>query len=913
MSSAVADQGSPDLNRASLANGNTLGTGNLNGSDIPRAPVANRNVFTLMGIFNSVYLVQEVIEPVLRLVLELLTALLLGITFCVQSVSVMISFDSVVSGIFKSISRTVATVISLVTNYLLNSESERKAVSHTFVNYYANIMWTYIAYRINYEIYHQFFFFPMILMSLLTIICQVYMTRNEIAIEPSPGNVRLLSSVLVVLGAVVYAQSQAVSWKSLPVMLLLMKVPINTLYSGLGLLFRLSLALDGDENETGNSPEGFPVHNNGNLSPGNNHNSVSDDENLYIYVIEIMRSILWTLISAYEYSLCFHRFPLPQQLPATALSSVSDVSAVIHNSSTLANVTTTILSLINETLVNATGQSGLSSKNWQDVVEAATAASFISAARNSNTSAASISASLASSSHYHARKDRWFYLLLLFHDLIHLTIPVKKLLLKFVKDAFIQQQFPHVTAEELQGLSADDRCSICLCEHNLQTVRLPCSHLLHQQCLNRILQDLRSSRCPICRAEIMPVATGGNGRTGDGNNNLQEFIIGTGSPGGGGGGRDHGPGGGYEFRDVIRVRILTPSVRVGPLINRLSGHPTVTGLATNQPGPQPSFTQRSHPNNFTSTSSGVSSNPPSIPNPIQSRTNAADRVSFRTIFNTNNSHSADVSSTDTSVNHQPPAAQYIRLNLRNLQRSLRENSSGPTNQNNADTGDINSHSAPPDYANLSLDDFFQQVIREVEQHSTSTQSENAMSDNVLNNNSNSINIPGSRQEFPEPSQSREGDSSLTAPENIESVMEVVPPREAVSPLREEGTSSASKDVTETIRQSPESCTSGEKNPEEAIDPLIASTASNDSSRVRRKRSLPTDSSSNTVPISAPKRRKSVRRPPSSETENVSNSSNTSASKIITNTSIEKARQESKKRKAEEMQTNLNNNTSEKDN
>lgn len=599
----------------------------------PRLPAAagnNRNtVFSIIGIFNSVHLVQEIIEPILRLILDLLTVVLLGITFCVQSVSVIISFDSVVSGIFKSVSRTIAGVMALITNTFLQSESERKIFSQAFVNFIANIFWTYIAYTINREVYEHFFFLPMIATGVLTVLCQVYMIRNEIQIIPSRSNQRILFGLLLALSVVVFWTSLRVTGTSLSVMLLLMKVPIDTVSFGLQLLLKLSPS-----------------------SPTDGVGGSGEDS--LIYVSEIMRASLWALISAYEYSLCFHPYSsLPTSSSASSSSLVSQGLSAL-NESTVTNLTSSIVTLINETFVNMTGQPAM--------VSGSTFLPFLTNTLANSTMFAAAAAVPVMSSHpfphYHSRKDRWFYLLLLFHDAIHLTMPIKKLLMKIVKDAYISQQFPRLTNDDLQSLPRDDRCSICLNEHNTTSVRLPCSHILHQSCLNRILQDARTSKCPICRAEILP-----NNRNngGSGGTTSSEFILGAAPVVTRTTGNQHETA--YELRDVIRVRIITPTMR----LNNLATNPTANLARTNINNNNTLRSRFSFNFNNANTMNAVNPTTTAAQQPAflqtQPRGPPEDRVMFRS-------------------NSQGSGLQYVHLNLNNRQNL--GNNAGPVSSSNLD-------------------------------------------------------------------------------------------------------------------------------------------------------------------------------------------------------------------------------------
>lgn len=73
----------------------------------------------------------------------------------------------------------------------------------------------------------------------------------------------------------------------------------------------------------------------------------------------------------------------------------------------------------------------------------------------------------------------------------------------------IKKQFIKITSEELEKLHLNNEiCSICLNEYDSDTIRLnSCSHYLHLECLNHIIDynrsSFRQSKCPICREDIL--------------------------------------------------------------------------------------------------------------------------------------------------------------------------------------------------------------------------------------------------------------------------------------------------------------------------------------------------------------------------------------------------------------------------
>jgi hypothetical protein len=443
-------------------------------------------LFRLIRILSSIQFIHEIVEPLFRFILDVLTAALLGITLCMQSVSLIISFDSVITGVYKSISRNLANGIVSLASFFI-SESERKALSTSLVNYSANLFWTYIAYKMSVENSRAFFYKPLIIFGVLNVLVNIFVTRNELIVLNTFWNRQMLYSLLISLSYLIVRQAKSVSRHSRPVMLLLLKTPINSLFSGLEFLFRFTLSQNGDDLIF--IPPAAPVNpaapnNNNNIGEGGVPTSVSNHgyaeyDNISNYVLEIMRLSLWTAISLYEYSICLN--------PTSG--SIAD-----------------------------------------------------------------------SMEHFNLKRDRWFYLLLLFHDFINLSVPVKKLLMKITKDALIQQQFPRITEAELRNLPEDDRCAICLCDHNTSSVRLPCQHLLHAQCLNRVLQEgnrFNPSRCPICRSDILPagnpLASGGALAAAAAGGGANEVLT-------------HGDQS-FELRDIIRVRIITPTTRFNGATN----------------------------------------------------------------------------------------------------------------------------------------------------------------------------------------------------------------------------------------------------------------------------------------------------------------------------------------------------------
>jgi hypothetical protein len=535
--------------------------------------VNNRNRGrTLLGIFSSVHTIREITEPVILLILDLLTVVLLGLTFCVQSVSVVISVDNVISGLCKALSRNLAGVIASFPLFI-PSESERKAISNSLVSHFLNIFWVLIAYKMNLETYFSFFSsFFYLYFAFLNAFLSIYIVKNEIQFLNVFWNRFILYSLLILTTISIVYQISFVSSKAAPVLILLLKIPINNVFLGLELLVKLfsngddditvtsvtlpTLPISTQQQEAQGTTTTTQIPNQSFLLPTSNHGYNDFDNNNLCCLLEILRLSLWTFISVYQYAICVN--PLPASLSANSASSSSATLNTSSVSSSEINMTDSILHTAAEVLrsTTVTATPGLRLKSFE---------------------------------FFNARKDRWFYFLLLFHDFINLSIPLKRFSLKVIKDSIISTQFPKLTSEELSSLPADDRCSVCLCDHNTSSVRLPCSHILHQQCLNRILQDgvnsFSTSRCPICRTEIA-TTTASSSASGTAASlllNDSELAMLADLLGGGNGGTaargasGSGPTNGnnnnnnnnnnngtneiatFRLRDIIRIRIITPA------------------------------------------------------------------------------------------------------------------------------------------------------------------------------------------------------------------------------------------------------------------------------------------------------------------------------------------------------------------
>jgi hypothetical protein len=67
--------------------------------------------------------------------------------------------------------------------------------------------------------------------------------------------------------------------------------------------------------------------------------------------------------------------------------------------------------------------------------------------------------------------------------------------------------FEYMEAAEIEGLQSDEVCAICLDEFSIEgvaaaarVIRMPCSHIYHEDCIVEWLEN--SNMCPMCRYEL---------------------------------------------------------------------------------------------------------------------------------------------------------------------------------------------------------------------------------------------------------------------------------------------------------------------------------------------------------------------------------------------------------------------------
>jgi hypothetical protein len=333
----------------------------------------------------------DLFPPVLKLVMDIASVLLLGLTFAFQSVSVLVALDVVFVAMYQFACTQLSKVFSILVFFTPN-ERERSATIAGFFKFYSNVMWVRVAYRnINTDCWKFMYWAPMLAVAVMQALVAFYTERlvtDQRMINQAMYSVVLFSLFLMVFNLITSAPDYI-----LMETVLLLRSTIDALCSSADTILRLcdtTAALDS-------------------ASP--------------IYMTQIARYSFW--------------------------ASVHMIWLII---------------------------------NWTQPADRA-----ITVAMH--------------------RADRFLYFMLFMHDLLDLVVPLRQLMRQVVHERYVAKTFPRLSASEL-GAVAAETCPVCLSEHNAHTVRLRCNHLLHTQCLQRILQQAADTqnpaacRCPMCRAAI---------------------------------------------------------------------------------------------------------------------------------------------------------------------------------------------------------------------------------------------------------------------------------------------------------------------------------------------------------------------------------------------------------------------------
>ena len=113
-----------------------------------RRNIRNWDAFGTIYNFASRVLAAELFEPVLKFVFDLSAALLLGVTFIFQMLSVFIALDVVVLSFYQVTCSYCGRLFSALMTFI-TSERERSATVIEVIKYISNIFWVKVIYTVN--------------------------------------------------------------------------------------------------------------------------------------------------------------------------------------------------------------------------------------------------------------------------------------------------------------------------------------------------------------------------------------------------------------------------------------------------------------------------------------------------------------------------------------------------------------------------------------------------------------------------------------------------------------------------------------------------------------------------------------------------------------------------------------------
>ena len=332
----------------------------------------------------------DLFDPVFRLVLDVCSAALLGITFVFQSLTVLVALDVVFATLYQSVSAQLASTFSKLLTFLPH-ERERRAAMMGLIKFYSNVMWVRLVYPVHNDCWTYMAGGPLFWIGVMQTIVSFFaerLTSDERMVTQALYMIFLFSLFLMVFNTITGAPDYI-----LMETVFLLRSPIDAICSSVDTLFKLS------------------------------DSALAVDQSMSVYTTQIARYSFWTSVHLLQLGIAI-------RAPVSATTSL--------------------------------------------------------AAR---------------------RVDLVLYFSLFMHDLLELFVPLRQLLTQVMHERFVAKTFPRLTTAELSAV-ASETCSVCLSDHSQDTVRLQCGHLLHSQCLQRIMQQSvdsqtpQASRCPMCRASI---------------------------------------------------------------------------------------------------------------------------------------------------------------------------------------------------------------------------------------------------------------------------------------------------------------------------------------------------------------------------------------------------------------------------
>lgn len=363
----------------------------------------------------------EFFEPVMTLLLDVMTAFVLGFFFVVQSLSVLVSFDSIVVAVIKAVQGLLYRVLAVLMGLVGVSDQDKRALGNAAIEFASNLLWAeMVSHNMTAAVRQQFFFAPCLTFAAMHCASSLIVKKMETEAD-NPLYPRLVMVQLVAHTAVLVVRVARTAPSDLPATLFLLKANIDVFVQSVAALTKC-----------------------------------------------------WARTSSAAAEAAVPRLPTdtaPNDAAATATAAASQVLDGNDPLSAANNIETCrqffwLLMTVNQFM---------QLKNYR-------------------------------------RQDLWFFYCVLFHLALSLGVHLREVSKRNQVRRMMARRFKRITPDELTTMR-EESCAVCLNEHTHESLRIPCSHVFHAQCLTRVLQATprgQSARCPICRADIHTYSSANN-------------------------------------------------------------------------------------------------------------------------------------------------------------------------------------------------------------------------------------------------------------------------------------------------------------------------------------------------------------------------------------------------------------------
>lgn len=169
----------------------------------------------------------EFFEPVMTLLLDVMTAFVLGFFFVVQSLSVLVSFDSIVVAVIKAVQGLLYRVLAVLMGVLGVSEQDKRALGNAAIEFASNLLWAeMVSHTTTAAVRQQFFFAPCLTFGAMHCASSLIVKKMETEAE-NPLYPRLVMVQLVAHTAVLVVRVARTAPADLPATLFLLKANID--------------------------------------------------------------------------------------------------------------------------------------------------------------------------------------------------------------------------------------------------------------------------------------------------------------------------------------------------------------------------------------------------------------------------------------------------------------------------------------------------------------------------------------------------------------------------------------------------------------------------------------------------------------------------------------------------------------